>query len=130
MSQRISKPTPNASWRYQLWKEKPPGPEQIELERMFASKEIDATATADSIHKSNELFKKFSSTVFGAHFRKTKAKFGLGEIKNKNFIFNLNIFKFFYNYSCIRPFIGWFGRNFRIGWIKFCHSKHNSIACS
>jgi len=79
MALRVPKPSPKASWKYPVWKVKPPGPEQIELEKMFAQKEIDACATPDSVHKSKELFKKFSASVFGAHFRMTKAKFGLGK---------------------------------------------------
>lgn len=62
---------------FQIWKEKPPGPEQKELEKMFNSNSIDATTTADSVRKSNAIFQKFSGTVFASHFRKTKAKFGL-----------------------------------------------------
>lgn len=60
-----------------LWKERPPGVEQIELERMFKSNEIDHRASPDSVKKKSELFKDFSAPVFANHFRKTKAKLGL-----------------------------------------------------
>lgn len=39
-----------------MWKEKPPGPEQCELERMFRSNEIDARASPDSVKQRNEIF--------------------------------------------------------------------------
>lgn len=60
-----------------VWKERPPGREQIELERMFKCNEIDARATPDSVKRRNDLFKDFSSSVFANHFRKTKSKLGL-----------------------------------------------------
>lgn len=60
-----------------MWKQKPPGPEQIELERMFKCKEINPSATPDSVKKKNDLFKDFSAAVFADHFRKTRAKLGL-----------------------------------------------------
>lgn len=60
-----------------VWKTKPPGREQIELERMFRHNEIDVSATPDSVKRRNELFRDFSASVFATHFRKTKAKMGL-----------------------------------------------------
>ncbi|KAJ6645281.1 hypothetical protein Bhyg_00485, partial [Pseudolycoriella hygida] len=45
---------------------------------MFAKKKkIDSTTSAESVYNSNEMFKKFSTSVFAAHFRSTKAKCGL-----------------------------------------------------
>lgn len=101
MALRNQKPSPNASWKYPVWKEKPPGPEQIELDRIFSQKEIDATATADSVHNSKEIFKKFSSSVFAAHFRATKAKFGLGDLKLELSIADFAFSTFFHYYSCV-----------------------------
>lgn len=60
-----------------MWKEKPPGPEQIELERMFKCNEIDSQASPDMVKKKNDIFKDFSASVFANHFRKIKAKLGL-----------------------------------------------------
>lgn len=57
-----------------LWKEKPPGPEQIELERMFKCNEIDSQASPDMVKRQNDIF---SAAVFSNHFRKIKAKHGL-----------------------------------------------------
>lgn len=66
-----------------FWKERPPGCEQIELERMFKCNEIDPRASPDSVKKRNDLFKDFSAAVFANHFRKTKSKLGLcGKSKN------------------------------------------------
>lgn len=69
----------SASKSFQTWKEKPPGPEQLELERLFSSKEINPKDTPDTVRRTNELFMKFTPTVFAAHFRKTKAKYGLSK---------------------------------------------------
>lgn len=63
--------TPSATWKV-----KPPGPEQLELERLFKSNEISPSSTADSVRKSNNMFQRFSASVFGNHFRSTKAKLG------------------------------------------------------
>lgn len=61
-----------------VWKTKPhPGPEQVELERMFKNNEIVANATPDSVKRRSDLFKDFSTPVFATHYRKTKAKMGL-----------------------------------------------------
>ncbi|XP_037034252.1 uncharacterized protein LOC119076386 [Bradysia coprophila] len=61
-----------------LWKERPPGREQIELEKMFKNQEIDPRRDSpDSVKRRNDLFKDFSAPVFANHFRKTKAKLGL-----------------------------------------------------
>lgn len=71
ISQAKSDPIP-------LWRVKPkPGPEQLELERMFNSKEIDPSSSPDSVRQSKEMFRKFSTTVFGNHFRRTKALCGV-----------------------------------------------------
>lgn len=59
-----------------IWKERPPGPEQILLEEMFENGSITAAATAESVRQSSNLFKMFSPKVFAVHFRKTKAKLG------------------------------------------------------
>lgn len=59
------------------WKESPPGPEQLELERMFENNIIDETHTSDSVRKMNTLFMAFSPKIFSTHYRKTKAKLGL-----------------------------------------------------
>lgn len=59
-----------------IWKVKPPGKEQLELERMFKSNLISPTATADSIRKSSPMFQRFNAQVFGNKFRATKAKLG------------------------------------------------------
>lgn len=60
-----------------VWRTKPPGREQIELERMFRHNEIDASATPDSVKRRNDLFGDSSAQVFATHFRLTKAKMGL-----------------------------------------------------
>lgn len=75
---RSPKPSPTVGHRFPVWKTKPPGPEQQELERMFSNKEIDASMSADSVRKSKEIFQDFSATVFANHFRQTRAKYGLG----------------------------------------------------
>lgn len=59
-----------------LWKSAPPGPEQLELNRLFASGEITDTDTANSVRLTYPMFRGFSARVFGLHFRKTKAKYG------------------------------------------------------
>lgn len=89
MFKRQSKIPRMESKSFLVWKEKPPGPEQRELERMFANKEIDATTNPDSVRKSNEVFQKFSSNVFSSHFRSTKAKLGLCGNISKFFFQNI-----------------------------------------
>lgn len=85
-SKRQLKPTSQEA-KSNVWKVKPPCSEQLELERMFKSNEIGPSASADSIRRSNPMFLRFSSQVFGNHFRTTKAKLGgCG-----------NIFIYFYN---------------------------------
>lgn len=59
------------------WKESPPGAEQKELNRLFMSGIITDMDSPDSIRKQYPIFTKFNTNVFGAHFRKTKAKYGL-----------------------------------------------------
>lgn len=60
-----------------VWKEKPPGREQIELERMFKLGDISSQSKPESVQMRNDLFKAFSAAVFGNHFWKTRAKLGL-----------------------------------------------------
>ncbi|KAJ6636925.1 Acetylcholine receptor subunit beta-like 1 [Pseudolycoriella hygida] len=60
-----------------IWKVKPPGPEQKELERMFREDAIEPWAAPDVIRRSCEMFRRFNPTVFANHFRATKAKLGL-----------------------------------------------------
>lgn len=59
-----------------VWKEKPPGPEQLLLNEMFEDGSISANSTPESARKSNKLFENFTPRVFAAHFRKTKARYG------------------------------------------------------
>lgn len=59
------------------WKEFPPGPEQLQLERMFTQNLIDCDKTPCAVQKTNPMFMEFSPKVFAAHFRKTKSKLGL-----------------------------------------------------
>lgn len=66
-----------ASTKLKVWKEKPPGVEQVELERMFMNNEINFNSSPDGVQKKVPLFQEFSDRVFAAHFRKTKAKLGL-----------------------------------------------------
>lgn len=83
---RQLKNTPVETKTFQVWKMKPPGPEQRELERMFRDKEIDPSCTPDSVRQSNEMFRKFSANVFATHFRSTKAKLGFcGNFMSLNF---------------------------------------------
>lgn len=84
-TKRQTKNTKMDSKPYQVWKQKPPGPEQKELERMFNSKEIDAFTNPDSVRKSKEIFENFSAPVFGSHFRATKAKLGLSGMITRYF---------------------------------------------
>lgn len=62
------------------WKGNPPGPEQKELEHLFRSKKIGLHDTAQSVRAAYPLFSSFSPTVFASHFRKTRAKMGLGSM--------------------------------------------------
>lgn len=59
-----------------LWKSTPPGPEQLELNRLFESGEISAKDSAMKVRLSYPIFRGFSPRVFGLHFRKTKALYG------------------------------------------------------
>lgn len=59
-----------------LWKESPPGPEQLQLERMFTQNLIDADKTPNAVQKMNSMFMEYSPKVFAVHFRKTKSKLG------------------------------------------------------
>lgn len=60
---RSPKTSTMAGSKFPVWKMKPPGPEQQELERLFANKEIDASMSADSVRKSKQ--------IFGHGFRKS-----------------------------------------------------------
>lgn len=73
---RITKTPSNVGTPYVVWREKPtPGPEQVELERLFNSGEILGSST-EEVRQSDELFRKFSPSVFNSHFRSTKARLG------------------------------------------------------
>lgn len=67
-----------------IWRETPPGKEQIELNKLFANGLISSTDSANNIRKKYPMFQQFSSHVFGTHFRKTKSKYGLMGKHNKN----------------------------------------------
>lgn len=75
-----------------LWKSNPPGPEQMELNRLFENGEIGDSDTANIVRLSYPMFRGYSSRVFGLHFRKTKAKYGKMR-KYKVFSFFINIFR-------------------------------------
>ncbi|KAJ6639445.1 hypothetical protein Bhyg_12190, partial [Pseudolycoriella hygida] len=66
------------------WKERPPGPEQLMLEEMFHTGSKTATATPESVRQSTLMFQSFTPKVFGAHFRKTKARLGEFVVKPAN----------------------------------------------
>lgn len=59
-----------------IWKEKPPGAEQLLLEEMFETGSITDYATTETVRQSSELFKAFPPRIFAVHFRKTKGKMG------------------------------------------------------
>lgn len=59
-----------------VWKEKPPGPEQLLLEEMFGNGSITTYATAENVRLTSDMFKDFSPRIFAAHFRKTRARMG------------------------------------------------------
>lgn len=56
LGKRPTKAIADMAEPYKVWKEKPPGPEQRELQRMFDCKEINASATPDSVRKSTQCF--------------------------------------------------------------------------
>lgn len=58
-----------------LWRSNPPGPEQIELNRLFQDGDILDTDTANSVRITYPMFRDFSQRVFTYHFKKTKEKF-------------------------------------------------------
>lgn len=66
------------------WKETPPGAEQKELNRMFATNVIEPSQTPNQVQQTNPMFMAFSSKVFTVHFSKTKAKYG-GYVYGGNF---------------------------------------------
>lgn len=59
-----------------IWKEKPPGEEQLLLEGMFRNGSITAYATAESVRLSSAVFNGIPTKTFAVHFRKTKANMG------------------------------------------------------
>lgn len=69
--------------KFKVWKERPPGHEQTELERMFMHNELDYNSSPEVVQKNNPIFQEFSESVFKAHFRKTKARLGLSGKKSK-----------------------------------------------
>lgn len=74
---RTAKASSNVGTPFVMWREKPtPGPEQIELERLFNSEDI-LGYSPEEVRQTSELFQKFSPSVFNSHFRSTKAKLGL-----------------------------------------------------
>lgn len=77
MSQKRQKTSHVEQKQNIMWKVKPPGPEQRELERMFKTKEFDPASTPDSVRQLNDMFLKFNAVVFANHYRATKAKLGL-----------------------------------------------------
>lgn len=60
-----------------VWRQKPPGAEQTELERLFLDNKINYNSSIEQAQNSNPLFKDFNENVFSAHFRKTRAALGL-----------------------------------------------------
>lgn len=102
---RSPKTSTMAGSKFPVWKMKPPGPEQQELERLFANKEIDASMSADSVRKSKQIFHDFSATVFANHFRQTKAKYGFG-MKRPYCYFTVNT-NLFVNFSRINTARKW-----------------------
>lgn len=60
-----------------LWRERPPGSEQKELERMFLDNEINYFSAIEDVQRTNPMFMEFSEKIFSAHFRRTRAFLGL-----------------------------------------------------
>lgn len=58
-----------------VWKERPPGPEQLLLNEMFETGCISGIVTAEAVRKSRGMFNDFSPQVFAVHFRKTRARY-------------------------------------------------------
>lgn len=69
-----------AATKTRLWREKPPGPEQLELERLFLENEIGYNTPIAEVQKSNAMFLNFTEKIFSAHFRKTRAALGLSSM--------------------------------------------------
>lgn len=67
--------TVDAGYPYKIWKTKPPGEEQLELNRLFEVGKISQTMTADFVRKKWPIFRRVTPKVFAAHFRMTKAKY-------------------------------------------------------
>lgn len=63
-----------------LWRETPPGPEQKELNRLFATGIITDDDTPNMIRQKFTIFKDITPRVFGVHFRKTKEKYAASKI--------------------------------------------------
>lgn len=62
------------------WKVIPPGLEQKLLESLFRNNEISDQDTPNTVRHKYPQFKKFSTKVFGSHFRQTKAKMELSSM--------------------------------------------------
>ncbi|KAG4070432.1 hypothetical protein HA402_005664 [Bradysia odoriphaga] len=67
--------TCNAGYPYKIWKTRPPGEEQLELNRLFEVGKISESMTADFVREKWPIFQRVTPKVFAAHFRATKAKF-------------------------------------------------------
>ncbi|XP_037032075.1 uncharacterized protein LOC119071302 [Bradysia coprophila] len=68
--------TVDTGYPYKIWKTKPPGEEQRELNRLFEEGKISESMTADFVREKWHIFQSVSPKVFATHFRTTKAKFG------------------------------------------------------
>lgn len=66
-----------ADAKTKYWRERPPGPEQLELERMFKDNEINYFSPIEAVQRSKPMFMKFTEKIFSAHFRKIRAVLGL-----------------------------------------------------
>lgn len=73
-----------------IWKENPPGAEQKELNRLFENNLISADELPNNVRMQHKIFMDFPARVFGAHFRKTKAKYGC------KFFYELFVCLFYY----------------------------------
>lgn len=73
------------------WKESPAGPEQIELNRLFENNLIGPTDAPRDVRKMHHLFMDFPARIFGLHFRKTKAKYGVGLARKLKFVIKIQL---------------------------------------
>lgn len=67
--------TVDAGYPYKIWKTRPPGEEQLELNRLFEVGKIDRSMTADVARNKWPIFQRVTPRVFATHFRTTKAKY-------------------------------------------------------